>query len=113
MKLNVVEGLSEFFGTDPAWFYLLVFMPAIFTVMYPTVLVSLFTHFRSMQAKGLSPYLTYYNAFYLAIFSAIPHKELRFLIPIVPFAFVMSGELLAQMLKRRSCLASLAIKLFI
>ena len=113
MKLNVVEGLSEFFGTDPAWFYLLVFMPAIFTVMYPAVLVSLFTHFKTMQAKNLSPYLTYYNAFYLAVFSAIPHKELRFLIPVVPFAFVMTGELLAQMLKKGSCMASFAIKLFV
>ena len=48
MKLNVVEGLSEFFGTDPAWFYLVVFMPAIFTVMYPVVLISLITHFKTM-----------------------------------------------------------------
>ena len=60
--------------------------------------------------------MTYYNAFYLIFFSAIPHKELRFLIPIVPFAFVMVGELAAHIIKKggyMGILASIGIKLFV
>ncbi len=92
------------------------FAPAIFTAMYPAMLASMWTHFKTMQNKSQSPYLVYYNAFYLLIFSIIPHKELRFLIPIVPFAFVMIGELVAQTIKKGRCLgtlASLSIKIFI
>ena len=42
-----------------------------------------------------SPYLTYYCIFYTLVFSWIPHKELRFLMPIIPFAMIMAGELLS------------------
>ena len=48
----------------------------------------------------MQPYLTYYNVFYLFVFSMIKHKELRFLLPIVPFAFIMAGELLEQTIKQ-------------
>ena len=95
MKVNIVQSLSEYFGTDPFWWYFIVFSPAIFTVLYPSVVLANFTHLKTKWNKGESPYLTYYNVFYFAVFSAIPHKELRFLIPIVPFAFLMAGELLA------------------
>ena len=50
------------------------------------------------------------------VFSAIPHKEMRFLLPIIPFAFIMISELLTQTIKKGSCvstIASLCIKLFI
>mmetsp|Transcript_10843 Transcript_10843/g.14599 ORF Transcript_10843/g.14599 Transcript_10843/m.14599 type:complete len:246 (+) Transcript_10843:710-1447(+) len=116
VQMNLVDGLSKFFGTDPWWFYLVVFAPAIFTAMYPAMLTSLFTHLRSMYSKGQTPYLAYYNAFYLLVFSAIPHKEMRFLLPIVPFAFIMISELLSQTIKNGGCqatLASVSIKLFI
>jgi len=92
--MNIVDGLSKFFGTDPFWFYVVVFAPAIFTVMYPAMIISMFTHLKQMWNKGQSPYLAYYNVFYLIVFSAIPHKEMRFLLPIVPFAFIMVAELL-------------------
>lgn len=116
MKVNIVESLSEYFGTDPYWWYFVAFGPAIFTVMYVWVVTANFTHLRAKQNRGESPYLSYYNLFYFIVFSAIPHKELRFLIPIVPFAFLMTGELLARTMKKGGCLATLAslsIKLFI
>jgi len=80
--------------------------------MYPAMLVSLWTHLRTTHAKSQSPYLTYYNGFYMLVFSAIPHKELRFLLPILPFAFLMIAEFLTQQIKHGSRLASWSIKLF-
>ena len=91
-------------------------MPAIFTVVYPYALYSLINHFKTKKNKAESPYIVYYNVFYLLVFSAIPHKELRFLMPIIPFTFVMVGELMAQSLKKGGCQASLtatAINLFV
>ena len=115
MKVNVVESLSEYFGTDPFFWYLIAFAPAIFHLMYPSVIFATFTHMKTKHNKGETPYLSYYNLFYFAVFSAIPHKELRFLIPIVPFAFLMAGELLAATIKKGGTwgrLSSLSIKLF-
>ena len=99
VEKNLLYGFSEYFGTDPAHWYIVAFGPAIFTAMYPTVLYSMRTHWSTQRNKGLQPYLTYYNFFYLFVFSMIKHKELRFLLPIVPFAFIMAGELLAQTIK--------------
>ena len=99
LEKNLMYGFSEYFGTDPVYHYMVAFGPAIFTAMYPTVLYSMITHWKTQRNMGLSPYLTYYNGFYLLVFSLIKHKELRFLLPIVPFAFIMAGELLEQTIK--------------
>ena len=99
LEKNLMYGFSEYFGTDPAYWYIAVFGPGIFTAMYPTVLYSMITHWYTQRNKRLSPYLTYYNVFYLFVFSMIKHKELRFLVPIVPFAYITAGELLEQTIK--------------
>ena len=40
VQVNVVHSLSKYFGEDPAWWYMGVFAPAIFTVLYPFVLAA-------------------------------------------------------------------------
>ena len=94
VKMNILEGLSEFFGTQPSWFYIFCFAPAIFSALYPLLIPSMWTHLKTMQNKGKDAYLAYYTIFYFLVFSGIPHKELRFLLPIVPFSFIMIAELL-------------------
>jgi len=49
VKVNIVEGLSKYFGTDPPTHYLLVLMPAIFTVAYPGVLYSFYVYFKDTK----------------------------------------------------------------
>ena len=44
LRRNILEGLSEYFGSDPASKYLLGFAPEIFTLVYPIVLIGCFTH---------------------------------------------------------------------
>ena len=46
LRRNILEGLSEYFGSDPASKYLLGFAPEIFTMVYPLVLIGCFTHMR-------------------------------------------------------------------
>ena len=42
LRVNVVEGLSKYFGDHPWWFYVAVFAPAMFTVIYPFVLYGIY-----------------------------------------------------------------------
>lgn len=108
LRRNILEGLSEYFGSDAKHKYVLGFAPEIFTVMYPVVLAACcYTHIRRKHNKGQSPYLTYYCIFYVLVFSFIPHKELRFLMPIIPFAMLMAGELLSTTLASNGWLATL------
>ena len=48
VQMNVLENLSIFFGTEPFWFYIVGYAPEIFTVLYPAMLISVWTHMRSM-----------------------------------------------------------------
>lgn len=41
-KINVAEGLSNYFGVSPSHYYFTALMPAIFTVVYPGVLAGMF-----------------------------------------------------------------------
>lgn len=102
LRRNILEGLSEYFGSSPWSFYLAKFAPEVFTLIYPIVIYGSWTHLCSKQNKRESPYLTYYVVFYVAVFSAIPHKELRFLLPIIPFAMLIAGELISQTIKTGS-----------
>ena len=46
-RRNILEGLSEYFGSSPRTKYLFGFAPEIFTLMYPIVIVSCcYTHIK-------------------------------------------------------------------
>jgi len=91
VQVNVVHSLSKYFGEDPSWWYMAVFAPAIFTVLYPLVLAAHFT-----QAKK-QYYMTAFTVFYVLVFSALSHKEMRFLLPILPFAMIMCAAQVVSM----------------
>ena len=96
-QVNILENLSKYFGVDPWYQYLLIFCLVIYTVIYPAVLyANTFGHIKSAWEKGQTPYMTYYNVFYFIVFTLIPHKEMRFLLPILPFSLLMTGEYFAQ-----------------
>lgn len=99
LRVNVVEGLSKYFGAHPTWFYLFAFMPAIFTVMYPFVLYSMYFYTKEMLNKRRSPDMMYATIFYIIVFSIISHKEKRFLLPIFPFCVLALGYMLLRKLK--------------
>ena len=99
VRINVVEGLSKYFGDHPWWFYIGVFGPAMFTVIYPFVLYGLVFYYYETINQAKSPEIVYLTGFYTLIFSIIGHKEKRFLLPIFPFCVLCVGYLLSRKLK--------------
>jgi hypothetical protein len=87
MRINVSEGLAKYFGEDPAYWYVAVFGWAIYTVIYPWMI---YAHFIVCRSKPLS-YMAVYTAFYVLFFSVIPHKEMRFMLPCLPFTMIVTG----------------------
>ena len=116
VHMNIITGGSDTFGVEPWDAYVGSYLIQIFTVMFPFVYASVFTHFRTSQGLHRTPYLTYYVLFYIVFFSSIGHKELRFMLPIVGFSFALASELMVQMIKQggwKRFVASSAAKLFI
>lgn len=100
VKINVFEGLSKYFGDHPTWFYLFVFGPAMFTVIYPFVLYGVYFLLKEKLQQGQSPELMYMTVFYFIVFSLIGHKEKRFLLPIFAFCVLALGYLISRKLKQ-------------
>lgn len=99
MLVNLVEGLSKYFGDHPWWFYLLVFGPAMFTVIYPFVIYGAYFYTYESLKQGKSPEIMYASIFYFIVFSIIGHKEKRFLLPIFAFCVLAVGYLLVRKIR--------------
>jgi hypothetical protein len=57
--------------------------------------------------------MLYYIVFYVVFFSLIPHKEVRFLLPILPFCLLMSAECLNEQFKKRPTIVAFLLKLHV
>lgn len=113
LKVNILESLSKYFGEDPWSWYFIAIGPGIFTVVYPFLLyANTFGHCKIAWSKNQVPYLTYYTVFYVIVFSAIPHKEFRFLLPILPFALLTTGEFIVHDIRGHQVFYNMILKLY-
>lgn len=94
-----MEGLSKYFGDHPWWFYIAVFGPAMFTVIYPFVLYAVYFYTKQMLEMRRRPEIMYVTIFYVLVFSIIGHKEKRFLLPVFAFCVLAVGYLLVHKIK--------------
>jgi len=87
-RYNWVQGKGALFGASPPGYYLRVLwtsMPAVAAVLLPAAVLGL----RRAPALGAAVGL------FLLVHSAIPHKELRFILPVLPAAMALAGVGLA------------------
>jgi phosphatidylinositol glycan class B len=75
MKFNVVEGLSSMFGIKASTWYFTFALPEYIHVAYPFAVYA----FVSAIWTGRNRHMALLVACYVGVFSALPHKEQRFL----------------------------------
>ena len=97
---NLREGLSEYFGASQKIFYIGDSIPEGFWILYPALVIGTFYHIYKRRSEEKSPYLSYAIFFYLLVFSYIPHKEPRFMLPIYSFGVMLGGEITEVVFKR-------------
>ena len=83
-----------YYGVEPTYYYVFMIMPLYFTALYPFVMASFYVYLRDMYKASQTPYILYLTAMYTIVFSLIAHKEPRFLLPVIPFCFLLLGYLL-------------------
>lgn len=92
LRVNVLEGISLFYGSSPWHWYLSQGLPILFGVYIPLVLIG---SYRAFQANtglnaALKQQVLYLSLWVVFVYSALQHKEWRFLYPILypllPFA---------------------------
>lgn len=91
VEFNAVRNLSMFYGAAPWHFYLFQGLPLMLMLYLPGVVYS--------AAKNPTLVLCMSCVFVVSVFSAIVHKEFRFLQPILPMLLVMCAPFYAGLRK--------------
>ena len=99
VQANLTEGLSKYFGVHPTYYYFLLILPWYFLTAIPALYPAFWVYGRDAYTSGRKPYILVVTLTYLIVFSAIAHKEARFLLPIIPFCFLMLGYFLQKVIK--------------
>jgi phosphatidylinositol glycan class B len=81
-QINVVNSISLFYGVHTWHWYLTQGLPVIFTTMLPMIGYGLYS--MSPATKERMRPLLMLVAWVVSIYSLLPHKEFRFLFPVVP-----------------------------
>jgi GPI mannosyltransferase 3 len=114
LKLNVGDSLSNYFGTEPVHYFFSFVIPQYFIVACPVVSISFYVYLKdTVVNKREVPYIWIIVFSYLAVYSSIKHKEVRFILPTIPFMCLMLGYTLSKATKVSSGFVSKLMKLYI
>lgn len=75
---NIIENKSSNWGTSPWYWYFVKALPNLMMISYPLLIMAILTNSRMRRKIALLP------LFFIMAFSCLPHKETRFLFPIIP-----------------------------
>ncbi len=102
-KFNVFENRSSEYGTSPPPYYFLKVLPKVLTLSYPLLPFGIVTPSFKLNMTYV---LTVIPALaFISLYSILPHKELRFILPAVPFLNVGASMAAANLPRRlRLCL---------
>ena len=95
MRINVVEKISEFYGTHPWHWYASQGIPVVIGTFLPLVIYGMYQS-NSTENKSLISML-------IAVISSLsfqPHKEFRFLLPFVGPMLIFAAKSLAYIEKQ-------------
>ncbi|SCU96960.1 LAFA_0G09032g1_1 [Lachancea sp. 'fantastica'] len=101
VKFNYTSALSEFYGTAPWHFHLLQSVPLIAGYSLPLVILGMYSLKSTTKRSLLSDPLKQVKLviiLQIVIFSAIRHKEFRFVYNLQPFFLVISSIFLMKVL---------------
>lgn len=79
---NIAMGLSKFFGIHSPYMYWKMVLPENLHLLTPWVIYGVTQSFADGWFKKVPPYLAMCVSFYFIFFSAVGHKEDRFMLPI-------------------------------
>ena len=98
LQFNIVESLSSFYGRNPWHYYLTQGLPLLTNTMLP------FTFLGLYQFRNTSPSVLVFIV--VLCYSLLAHKEARFIFPLLPLLFSLTGKALSSVNRRVKQVAS-------
>ncbi|XP_044258061.1 GPI mannosyltransferase 3 [Tribolium madens] len=102
LKFNIFQDVGSYYGSQPWFWYLSAGFPAILGIHFlPFVMATLvIIKNRSIHPNELALLGTI--VFSLGVYSFLPHKEFRFLLPLLPIALFISSRFLSAWSRKAS-----------
>lgn len=103
-KVNVLEGVGSFYGSHPFYWYLSSGLPAVLGIGIIPFYLAIFDTITSWNESKERQVLLGSIIFTLLSFSALPHKEFRFLLPILPMCLHVITNYMSSWSRTKSTL---------
>ncbi|KAJ0056182.1 hypothetical protein NL108_003478, partial [Boleophthalmus pectinirostris] len=91
IKLNIFHGVADFYGSHPWHWYFTQGFPVVIGPNLPLFLHGCTVAFRRYKILLITIIWT------LTVYSLLPHKEFRFIYPVLPFCMIFCGISLANL----------------
>lgn len=97
-KVNVLEGIGGFYGSHPWYWYFVVGFPVVLGITLLPFIASIWSVWKKehMPTLSIRRKLLASITYTLFILSLLSHKEVRFLLPILPMALYLAAEYLSR-----------------
>lgn len=92
---NIVHNRAAFYGVSPWYWY----MTRIHTMLYPPISIFIVTSFLWQWITRPKTLITAMTLPFFLIHCLVGHKEMRFLVPLIPFAVIVGGSYYGWLLK--------------
>lgn len=89
---NIIENVSAKFGVSPFEEYIITTLPKVMSLNLIFFVIGTFLNIKETFNLKKFPYFLLFILTYLIIVSFIPHKEERFILPIMPYIMLITGN---------------------
>ncbi|XP_046419581.1 GPI mannosyltransferase 3-like [Neodiprion fabricii] len=89
-RINLINRVSDIYGTEPFFWYLTIGIPVILGLYYVIFLIGAWQVVQHPAKFHIQAVMLVVIGWTLAIYSMIPHKEIRFILPLLPFFTCLS-----------------------
>ncbi|GLV38019.1 Phosphatidylinositol glycan anchor biosynthesis class B [Carabus blaptoides fortunei] len=96
LKLNVFHSVGNWYGTQPWHWYLSNGLPAILGIQILPFMFAAVRTVRNREIFSTNWILLVTIAFTVLVYSVLPHKEFRFILPVLPMALYVSSDFITR-----------------
>lgn len=101
---NALLGMARIYGEHSWPWYWIAGIPAVAGLLTPTLPHSFFWTAKSRDQSNMLTLMRVVALCYIMVLSMSPHKEFRFLLPVLPILVILSAPLLKHILRKHAVL---------
>ncbi|XP_066593990.1 GPI mannosyltransferase 3 [Prorops nasuta] len=101
-KVNVLQNVGVFYGKEHFFWYLFPGLPVLLGLYYEMLLIAIYQMYKHFKHFHRETVLLIVVIWTIAVYSFIPHKEFRFILPLLPKLIYISSSCTSHIIIRSS-----------